>query len=234
MSDNTRERVTLPLTIDTHYFAGNKREADSIRVERISHYICSLFYFVRKTIEGHSLLDISTDQKLIDWPAEFFGELEVLCHLGEGLSEQITLYTNDRGEEPKPEAETWTVKVGEKESPDDKETIQVSELLAAVMRSPACPARLYNVIADELTYVNPELTPGVIIDAINDMRSREQTTHGLAETVLDVKSCAVCGEDHAGVVFSPIDRDEVALGGFSHVGMCPNKRLQIFSKEVSE
>jgi type III secretion system FlhB-like substrate exporter len=50
---------------------------------------------------------------------------------------------------------------------------KLADDLAAVMNNPSTPDRIYNVLADELTYIQPDYTPEIVAAAIDDIRSKE-------------------------------------------------------------
>jgi hypothetical protein len=86
------EKTTLNLTIHTDYIPDSQQDEARFQIDFVSRQLRALFWFIKTTAWGYSLLDAETDNALFELE-DFRENAMVLCDLGIGLSEELTLYS---------------------------------------------------------------------------------------------------------------------------------------------
>ena len=135
--------VDLKITVYTDYHGENKQERARIRIEQTSHHLSALFWFIRKAAEGYSLLDLQTDTKLFSF-GEFRENIQPLCALGIGLSNELTLYSVQT------EAEKLKAETTAEAAPDSAEEIRRKNAvtICELLKNMNLPDEFYNAIVD--------------------------------------------------------------------------------------
>lgn len=82
--------VKIPLTIYTGYHARDEFHNANMQVELAVFHINAVAYFMKMTARGHILLDMQTENVLVDL-SEFAANVEFGCQLIEGLTNAIGL-----------------------------------------------------------------------------------------------------------------------------------------------